>query len=67
MHKDTNRIFFSYGRNKYEVLSISALADSYAYPKHILENFKNGQCSYLGPIIDEAQECIVNRNLTIPL
>ena len=55
MAQDTNGTFFSYSRDKYEVLSISALADSYTYPKQILENFKkmvNGQLvTKLGPII----------------
>lgn len=70
MPKDIDGTFFSYSRDKYEVLSISALADSYTYPKQILENFKNGQwtVSYKGrpyhsSALDEAQECIVNRKL----
>ena len=36
-------LFFAYSRDKYEVLSVNALADSYTYPKQVLENFKNGE------------------------
>ena len=68
--KVITELFFAYSRDKYEVLSINALADSYTYPKQVLENFKNGQwtVSYKGRpyhslALDEAQECIVNRKL----
>ena len=63
-------LFFAYSRDKYEVLSINVLADSYTYPKQVLDKFKNGEwtvsyksrpCHSLA--LDEAQECIVNRKL----
>ena len=62
--------FFSYSRDKYEVLSISALNDSYTYPQEIPELLKNGQWtvsvkarSFHNLALDEAHECIVNRKL----
>ena len=67
--KVLTELFFAYSRDKYEVLSVNALADSYTYPKQVLDNFKNGQwtVSYKGRpyhslALDEAQECIVNKN-----
>ena len=68
--KVLTELFFAYSRDKYEILSVNALADSYTYPKQVLNNFKNGQwtVSYKGRpyhslALDEAQECIVNRKL----
>ena len=68
--KILTELFFAYSRDKYEVLSVNALADSYTYPKQVLENFKNGEwtVSYKGRpynslALDEAQECIINRKL----
>ena len=68
--KVLTELFFAYSRDKYEVLSINALLDSYTYPKQVLDNFKNGEwtLSYKGRpyhslALDEAQECIVNRKL----
>ena len=64
--KVLTELFFAYSRDKYEVLSINALADSYTYPKQVLDNFRNGEwtVSYKGRpyhslALDEAQECIV--------
>ena len=50
IHNVLTELFFAYSRDKYEVLSISALAGSYTYPKQVLENFKNGEwtVSYKG-------------------
>ena len=68
--KVLTELFFAYSRDKYEVLSINALADSYTYPKQVLDNFRNGEwtVSYKGRpyhslALDEAQECIINRKL----
>ena len=68
--KILTELFFSYSRDKYEVLSINALNDSYTYPKEILELFKNGQWTvsvkarpFHNLALDEAHECIVNRKL----
>ena len=66
--KVLTELFFAYSRDKYEVLSINALADNYTYPKQVLDNFRNGEwrVSYKGEpchslALDEAQECIVKR------
>ena len=50
--KVLTELFFAYSRDKYEVLSINALADSYTYPEQVLNNFKNGQwtVSYKGKV-----------------
>ena len=41
--KVLTELFFAYSRDKYEVVSTNALADSYTYPAEILEEFRNGQ------------------------
>ena len=68
--KTLNELFFAYSRDKYEVLSINALADSYTYPDEVLEAFKNGEWTvsvkgrpHHSLALDEAQECIINRKL----
>lgn len=68
--KILTELFFAYSRDKYEVLSVNALSDSYTYPKEILDLFKNGQWTvsvkarpFHNLALDEAHECIVNRKL----
>ena len=68
--KVLTELFFAYSRDKYEVLSIHALSDSYTYPKEMLQLFKNGQWTvsvkarpFHSLALDEAHESIVNRKL----
>ena len=42
MFKKAN-YFFAYARDKYEVLSIHTLADTYTYPDEVLKLFQDGQ------------------------
>ena len=48
--KVLTELFFAYSRDKYEILSINALADSNTYPKQVLDKFNNGEwtVSYKG-------------------
>ena len=41
--KVLTELFFAYSRDKYEVLSINALGDSFKYPKEVVDYFMNGQ------------------------
>ena len=69
--KILTELFFAYSRDKYEVVGINALTDSYTYPKEILEIFRNGQWTvcvkasqpFHNLALDEAHEWIVNRKL----
>ena len=68
--KKLNELFFVYARDKYEVLSIHTLADTYTYPDEVLKLFKDGQWTmsvkgrpYHNLALDEAHECIINRKL----
>ena len=70
MSKLLTELFFAYSRDKYEVVSTNALADSYTYPSEIIEEFKNGQWTvsvkgrpFHSLALDEAHECIINRKL----
>ena len=48
--KVLTELFFAYSRDKYEVLSINALADSYTYPKQVLDNFSGQLVTKVDPI-----------------
>lgn len=68
--KVLTELFFAYSRDKYEVLSISALSDSYKYPKEVIDFFMNGQWTvsvkgrpFHNLALDKAHECIINRKL----
>ena len=70
MFENTQHIFFAYSRDKYEVLTVNALADVYTYPHDIIHFFEDGQWTvsvkgrpYHSLALDEAQECIINRRL----
>lgn len=61
-------LFIAYSRDKYEVVSTNAFADSYTYPE-IIEEFRKGQWTVsvkghpfhcLAPV---KAECIINRKL----
>ena len=56
--------------DKYEVLGIRTLADTYTYPDEVLKLFQDGQWTmsvkgrpYHNLALDEAHECIINRKL----
>ena len=68
--KKLNELFFAYSRDKYEVLGIHTLADTYTYPDEVLKQFQKGQWTvsakgrpYHNLALDEAHECIINRKL----
>ena len=68
--KKINELFFAYARDKYEVLGIHSLVDTYTYPDEVLKQFKDGQWTvsakgrpYHNLALDEAHECIINRKL----
>ena len=68
--KVLTELFFAYSRDKYEVLSINALGDSYKYPREVIDYFMNGQWTvsakgrpFHNLALDEAHECIINRKL----
>ncbi len=68
--KILTELFFAYSRDKYEVLSTHALADSMTYPPEILTSFLNGQFTvsvkgrpFHNQALDEAQESVINRRL----
>ena len=68
--KKITELFFAYSRDKYEVVSIKALADSYTYPKEMISQFEKGQWTvsvkghpFHNLALDEAHECIINRKL----
>ena len=68
--KKLNELFFAYARDKYEVLSIHTLADTYTYSDEVFKQFMDGQWTvsvkgrpYHNLALDEAHECIINRKL----
>ena len=68
--KVITEMYFAYGRDKYEVLSVTALADSFTYPPDVLDYFMQGEFTvsvkgrpYHNLAFDEAHECIINRKL----
>ena len=70
---ENTELFFAYSRDKYEVLSINALSDSYTYPKEIVDIFKRGQWTvsvkgrpFHNLALDEAYECIIINSNKLP-
>ena len=68
--KVISELYFAYARNKYEVLSMSAIANALTYPTEVIHHFAHGQWTvsvkgrpYHNLALDEAHECIINKNL----
>ena len=68
--KVISELYFAYSRNKYEVLSMSAIANSYTYPIEVIHHFTHGQWTvsvkgrpFHNLALDEAHESIINRRL----
>ena len=68
--KILTELFFAYSRDKYEVISVNALNDSYKYPQEVIDHFMKGQwtVSVKGRLfhnlaLKEAHECITNRKV----
>ena len=65
-----SELYFAYARNKYEVLSINAIANTCTYPSELIHHFVHGQWTvsvkgrqFHNLALDEAHECIINKNL----